>query len=477
MKKQTENRKPSSLSVFGLSAQVSRRDFIRTTALACAAVPLLTSTSCRSARRRVISANEKLHHACIGTGGMGLVDLKNFLLHPRIQVAALCDVDAERLHAAAKLAPGARLYSDWRELLESEGDRIDSVNVSVPDHMHFPIAYYALRKGKHVYCQKPMCHDVAEVRALTKLSVRQGQVTQLGTQLASGLANRTAVAWIKEGRIGKIQRAILCSNRPGIEKYRLAGPRPVEATPPPASLNWNLWLGNAPVRPFAPDVYHPERWRAWQDFGTGWSGDIGSHIFDPVWKGLGLKPATDVVAEVQTSWKNSPTRRSDTWPQANHITWTFPGNALTSGETLTVEWFDGEFYPPEDIRRFYSDDLSEYPRESSMLIGTQGAIIIPNGPSPELLPEEKFGHIDRPELPPRDHYKHFVDACLGGEPTESDFAQTGPMTEAILLGTVAIRCPGKKLQWDHARMRVTNHHEANRHLKREYRDGWHVTGF
>src|SRR5213079_2275087 len=193
-------------------------------------------------------------------------------------------------------ARGARVYSDWRELLEKEGDKIDSVNVAVPDHMHFAIAYNGIQKGKHVYCQKPLCHDVAEVRTLTQAAMKQGVVTQLGTQMASSAHERTAVRWLREGRIGKVTHAYLCSNRPGaVEDYRLKGPRPRTGDPYPASLKWDLWLGTAPVRPYAPGIYHPTKWRAWQDFGTGWSGDIGSHIFDAVWKGLGLQPARTVA--------------------------------------------------------------------------------------------------------------------------------------------------------------------------------------
>ena len=226
-----------------------------------------------------------------------------------------------------------------------------------------------------------------------------------------------------------------------------------------------------------PDIYHPVKWRAWQDFGTGWSGDIGCHIFDPVWKGLGLKPPLSISAEVQESWKNSPERRGDTWPQGDHITWAFPGNDLIAGHELALEWFDGEYYPPEHIRKLYTAELKDYPPESSMLIGTEGSLLIPHGYPPQLLPEEKFKDVKRPQLPPRNHYHHFVDACLGGENTESHFAQTGPMTEAILLGTVAIRLPGQPLNWESSRFKITNRPEANALLQRNYREGWHLAGF
>jgi predicted dehydrogenase len=409
---------------------------------------------------------------------MGEVDMHNFLDHKRLQVVALCDVDANTLDKATKIVPGARLYADWRELLRSEGDRIDSVNVAVPDHTHFSAAYSAIQKGKNVYCQKPMCHDIAEVRALTQAAVKKGVITQLGTQVASTIYDRTAVQWLREGRIGKVTHAYLCSNRPGaIETYRLKGPRPAVGQPPPKSLSWDFWIGSAPVRPYAPDIYAPAKWRAWQDFGTGWSGDIGCHIFDPVWKGLGLRPALTAWAEVQESWKDSPARRSDNWPQGDHIIWTFPGNERIGGDELILEWSDGEYFPPEHIRKLYSEDLKEYPSESSMLIGTEGSLLIPHGAPPQLLPESKFSGVKPPKLPSRSHWHHFVDACLGGEKTESHFAQTGPMTEAILLGTVAIRVPGQKLEWDSARLTVTNHPDANHYLQRRYREGWHVARF
>src|SRR5678816_44486 len=266
--------------------EYNRRIFLRVAGTAGVGAPLLFN----NLQSLSAAPNGKLAHACIGVGGMGWGDLQNYLKHTKTQVVALCDVDANTLANAAKAAPDARHYSDWRELLEKEGDKIDSVNVSVPDHMHFPIAYTAIQKGKHVYCQKPMCHDVAEVRALTEASIQKKVVTQLGTQMASGQHDRTTVQWLREGRIGKVTHAYLCSNRPGaVADYRLPGPRPAQNQPAPKELAWDLWLGTAPERSYAPSIYHPTKWRAWQDFGTGWSGDIGCHIFDAVWKGLKMQ--------------------------------------------------------------------------------------------------------------------------------------------------------------------------------------------
>jgi predicted dehydrogenase len=467
------NQRPSAGTPTRQEAYWSRRRFLQAAALAGAAGPFFLSRS-----QAGVSANGKLNHACIGVGGMGWNDLHSILSHKQVQIVALCDVDANTLARAAKEVPGARLYSDWRELLAKEENQVDSVNAAVPDHTHFSIAYSAVGKGKHVYCQKPLCHDVLEVRALTELAANKGVVTQLGTQFASSIHERTAVQWLKEGRIGQVQHAYLCSNRPGaVENYRLKGPRPATGQECPKHLDWELWLGSAPVRPYAPDIYHPTKWRAWQDFGTGWSGDIGCHIFSGVWKGLGLEAPLTVRAEVQESWQNSPERRADTWPQGDHITWTFPANDKTQGNALPVEWADGEFYPPAEVRRRYSEDLKEYPAESAMVLGTEGALLLALDVPPQLLPEEKFKDLKRPKLPPRDHYHHFVDACLGGEKTESHFALTGPMAEAVLLGTVAIRLPGQVLHWDPRALSIKNHPEADHLLRRTYRDGWHVGQF
>ncbi len=449
----------------------SRRRFLQLAAVTAVSAPFILK--CKSEKK---TPGSRLNHACIGVGGMGWGDLHKFLEDPNVQIVAICDVDAEYLKKASEAVPGARTYSDWRELLAKECDKIDSVNVTVPDHMHFPIAYSAIMAGKHVYCQKPMCHDVAEVRLLTEAAVKKDVVTQLGTQFAARPGDQAAVQILKDGTLGKIKHAYLCSNRPGaVESYRLVGPRPATGQPAPASLNWDLWLGTAPVRDYAPEIYHPMKWRAWQDFGTGWSGDIGCHIFDAVWKGLGMKPALSVISEVQKSWKESPERRADTWPQGDHIRWIFPGNERTESETIEFEWFDGEFYPPQEIRNLYKGQ--EYPAESAMVVGTEGSMLLPHQEMPILYPGDKFASFKIPSFEAGNHYHEFVVACIGGPKTTSHFVQTGPMTEAILLGTIANRVPDKLLEWNHDKMEFTNSPEANKLLRRSYRDGWNIAEF
>lgn len=448
---------------------IPRRVFLRNAA-AGLAVPMIVPGISRA---QTPEKNGKLQHACIGVGGMGKVDLSNFLSHAGTEVVALCDVDARHLEAARQMAPNARIYRDWRELVTAEGAKIDSINIAVPDHMHAAIALTAMRAGKHVYCQKPMCHDVAEVRALTEAANQTGLVTQLGTQHASGTGDMMAVDYLRRGVIGKIKHVYLCSNRPGAENYRLEGPRPPAETPP-EHLDWDKWIGTAPMREYTGRVYHPALWRSWQDFGTGWSGDIGCHIFDAAWRALKLTAPKSVISKVQESWKNSPARRNDTWPQGDHIIWVFPGNEMTVGDELTVEWFDGEFFPPEEIRKIHQGE--NYPGESAMFIGTEGALLLPHTSGPLLYPREKFRDVERAKIVGRNHYHHFADACLGKTKTESHFGQTGPMTEAILLGTIANRVPDTLLEWDSAGMKFPKHPEADKFLRRTYRDGWSVKG-
>lgn len=456
-----------------MGTNMNRRHFLSVTA--ATAVGTLAGYATGQQPRR-ISPNGKVAHACVGVGGMGYHDLTNYKSHARTEIVAICDVDKNHLNRAAELVPDARRYTDWREMLAKEGDRIDSVSVAVPDHMHALIALSAMQAGKHVYCQKPLCHDVAECRALLEAARRTGVVTQLGTQHASGAGDRIGVHWLREGVIGAVKRVILCSNRPGaIDDYRLLGPRPAKGESAPEHLAWDLWLGTAPEREYAPKIYHPAKWRAWQDFGTGWSGDIGCHIFDAVWKGmnLGATAPLTVKAEVQASWKGDRARRADVWPQSDHITWTFPGCKASDGKPYTMEWFDGLIFPPEDVQAMAREaGFNEYPAESAMVIGTEGAMLLPHTSGPVLLPKSKFGGHPKPKMPPRNHYHHFLDAVLGVEMCESHFQQTGPMAETILLGTVAIRVPDTELAWDARQLRITNSEAADRLLRRTYRKGW-----
>jgi predicted dehydrogenase len=427
---------------------------------------------------RAANLNGRVQHACIGVGGMmGLNDFQNFKQHSRTDIVAICDVDAANLERALKEVPNARPYRDWREMLAKEGGRIDSINATVPDHMHAAVCYSAMKAGKHVYCQKPMCHDVTEVRALTNLAAEKKLKSQLGNQHSSGTGDRMAVEYLKAGVIGKIKHIYLCSNRISGMAYRLEQPKPAEA-PVPDGLNWDLWLGTAPARPYAPEVYHPSKWRSWLDFGTGWSGDIGCHILGAPWKALGLKAPVSIQARVNKGWLDSPEIRAQLWPRANHITWVLPGNEFTlGGQPLTVEWFDGvepDFHIPEEVRKLYPGE--RFPEEAALFIGENGALLLPHTSGPQLLPREKFAALPRPQVKGENHYHNFLNSILDNTPCESPFDISGPMSEAVILGTVAARTPGIKLEWDSQAMKITNSPSADSLLRRSYRDGWKIEG-
>ncbi len=419
------------------------------------------------------SPNSKIHHAAIGVGGKGWSDLMAFASHPEVVIAALCDVDTVRVQRAAARFPQARCYQDWRELLAEEGDKIDAVSVSTPDHMHAPISMSAINDGKHVFAQKPMTHDVYEARRVAEAAAKAQLATQMGIQVNSSIAYRTAVKMIRDGAIGKVKQVYAWSNKPS-GKYRPTGPRPAGEDPVPATLDWDAWLGASPVRPYKDGVYHPSWWRGWQDFGVGWLGDMGCHIIDTPFQALKLTSPLRIRAEVEPAWWNTRARRGETWPTWQILHYTFAGNDLTADKTLEFTWSDGGKFPPDELRE--QIDNQPYPSQGSLLLGENGSLLLPHVADPQLFPKAQFKAYPLPELVPRNHYHHWIDACLGKATTAAGVEYAGPMSERVLLGTVALRGAGKELAWNAAQMEVTNLPEANQYLRRTYRDGWAVEG-
>jgi len=462
-----------------MNGRTSRRQFLKST-VAAAGVSLLGPPVLRAQ-----SPNGRLQLAAVAVGGMGWTTLSSIAAHPNVDVVALCDVDENNLNKAAKTFPKARKYFDWREMLAKEEKAIEAVSVATPDHMHAPIAMTAMHMGKHVYCQKPMTHDVFEARQMMLTARKAGLVTQLGNQFSSGIGDRMTVQMIREGTIGKVKEAYGWSNRHGVAQYRLRGPRPAKEDPAPPGLKWDLWLGTAPVRPYANtvmvegkelSVYHPTRWRAWQDFGTGWGGDIGCHIFSAVFLALGLTAPTSISAQVEPEWAADPARRGDLWPTWQIITYEFPGTDRTAGKTAKITWLDGEKWPSEEVHALFEN--CKWPEECAIFIGEKGNLLMPHTSGPQFFPAQKYKGVKRPKLPAIDHYQSWAEACLSRQPKQpiSNFDVAGPLSEAVLLGTVAARCPGQTLQWDSANLTFANSDQANQLLRRRYRDGWTVAG-
>jgi len=439
--------------------RITRRRFMKQVAGAGLALPLIAPRLGFAE-----SPNGKLQHAAVGAGGRGRADLNEIVKSGKVDVVALCDVDENTLNEAGQAFPGARKYRDWREMLAKEEKNIDSVSVGTPDHMHAPVAMSALRLGKHVFCEKPLTHEVYEARQVTEAARKAGVVTQMGIQIHSHVVYRTAVRLIQDGAIGKVKEwHSWCSAHGSAEDLA----RPEGEDPVPAHLDWDLWIGVAPFRPFKEDIYHPNRWRAWQDFGCGALGDFGCHIFDPVFTALEIGPPLSVRAEEMAMGK-------EVWPVSQVVHYEFPGTSMTSGKIIEGTWRDGGKQPSPEVAGLPKD--FELPKSGSLIIGEEGVLLLPHYDKPRLLPEEKFANYAHPEVDDVNHYAAWVNACLSGGKAPANFDYSGPLAEAVLLGNVAARMSGKALMWDAANLKVTNVPEANDLLRRAYREGWDVAG-
>lgn len=410
------------------------------------------------------SPNGKLRTAHIGVGGMGGSDLRSVSSHKMVEVAALCDVDAKNLERAAKKHAGARTFRDYREMLSKLGDSIDAVVVSTPDHTHAPAAMTAMNMNKPVYCQKPLTHEVFEARQMRRVAEKKKLVTQMGIQCHSGLPYRMATEYIQRGTIGTVSKVYAWSHKNwGYDGGPIRGEDPV-----PKNLNWDLWIGSAAMRPYKNKVYHPGQWRKLIDFGTGTLGDMGVHIFDTPFRALAL---------TFPNWVKTTCRKPTGigHPEKNIVEYEFPGTKYTT-DRLRWTWFDGKNYPPPPNDDLKMPDGRKLPKQGALFVGEKGRMLLPHVGGPQFLPREAFRDIERSRPGGVNHYHSWVDACMGKGTTSANFTYAGKLTEALLLGVVANRFPGRKLLWDADAMKVTNIPEANALLKREYRDGYAVEG-
>jgi predicted dehydrogenase len=404
---------------------------------------------------RAVPPSEKLNIACVGIGGQGASDIQSVSSE---NIVALCDVDwGPHTAKTFERFPNARKYKDFRKMLDAEDKNIDAVTVATPDNIHAVAAMAALKRDKHVYCEKPLCHDIYEVRQLTEEARKRGLMTQMGTQLHATGEMKTFVEWVRAGVIGKIHRVDLWSG-----KNWGGGERPTDTPPVPETLDWDLWLGPAPYRPYHPK-YLPGEWRRWWDFGTGTLGDMGCHIIDPAWWVLELQYPTSVEAQPGPFNK-------ETYPQRTIVTWEFP--ARGDKPAATVTWRDGSNEPP---RPKELEAERKLPDQGGLYYGDKGTILLPHGGNPRLIPESRMKGFKAPEKSlPRDvdHYHDWIRACKGGPKPMSNFDYAGPLTETILLGNIAARAGGQKLAWDGPGMQVKNLPEVNQFLRRKYREGW-----
>ncbi len=416
--------------------------------------------------------SDKLNVACVGLGGKGFSDSAAMSGE---NVIALCDVDKKRASQkhgregdrrnAFDNFPKAKFYTDFRKMLENEKD-IEAITVSTPDHTHAVIAMMAIKMGKHVFVQKPLTHTVYEARALAKAARKAGVVTQMGNQGHAREGGKLVCEWIWDGAIGDVREAHCWTNRP-IWPQGIDAPKEIPSVPP--TLDWDLWLGPAKWRPYHP-AYLPFSWRGWWDFGTGAVGDMGAHIMDHAYWALKLKYPTSVQGSSTPYTKDSP-------PLAEIVRYEFPARGSMPPVKLT--WSDGGLLPPRPV------DIEPGRRIGDsgggvLFIGDRGTIMCSvYGDNPRIIPESKMQEYKRPEKTiPRSEgiHQEWIEACKKGDPklASTNFDYSGPLTETMMLGNVAVQMQDKhaKLLYAGEKGEFTNIPEANDLLHMEYREGW-----
>lgn len=448
---------------------MSRRQFLRNTGASVALLEFVPYGLAHEAGR--IAPNDKVNVAGIGVGSQGGGDI-GAMANEGHSVVALCDVDD---HYAAKTFakfPDARKFKDFRIMLDQMDKGIDAVVIGTPDHTHAVIAMEAMRRGKHVYCEKPLAHNIREVRALMAAARQHKVVTQLGNQGHSSSSIRQLCEWVWAGAIGPVHtvhagcdafKKVYCQI-PNLEK--LAGHYDV-----PEGLDYDLWIGPVPFRPYTP-FWVPWNWRGWLPFGTGVIGDWFCHVMDPSFWALQLDAPSTVLAEV-TDY--DPVKQGLTYPPATKITFEFP--ATKERGPVRVVWHDGNNQIPRPAG-FSVDD--KVPGTGAILFGEKGMIVHGSHGAggcyltPERLMDQYSGKNAPSEKIPRikNHAWDWLEAIRNGRQAGSNFDYGGRLTQTALLGAIAIRFPGETLKWDDQKMRFTNHEAANALVAPPYRQGW-----
>ncbi len=407
--------------------------------------------------------SEKLNIAGIGVGGQGGGVLRDMTSE---NIVALCDVDANYAAHTFKAHPKAQVFTDYRVLFDKRKD-IEAVVIATPDHMHAPITLAALRAGKHVYVEKPMAHTIEEARVMTRVAKETRLVTQMGNNGHAGEGLRLTREFIQAGAIGPVREVHCWSDRPG-KFWTQDLDRPENTPPVPKGLDWDLWLGAAPARPYHP-VYCPRAWRGWFDFGTGAMGDMAVHNMDPAFYAL------DLDAPVRVEAQTSQPLKKESYPAWQIITYHFA--AKGDRPAVKIVWYDGGKMPPRPEGMEADRQLGD---NGIYFVGDKGVILCGGwAGAPRLLPESRMQSYERPpKTIPRSalgHRGEWVQACKDRRPEDSKagFAYSGPYVEALLVGNLAVRL-GKPIEWDFAAMKATNAPEADPLIRKTYRNGFGI---
>lgn len=416
------------------------------------------------------SANNKLNIAGIGIGGMGFGNLS--AVADTENIVALCDVDWEYAARVFDAYPNAKRFKDYRKMLDEMDKQIDAVIIATPDHTHAVIAMECMRRGKHIYLQKPMTRTIYEARMLTEAAKKYKVITQMGHQGHSGEGVRQICEWIWDGAIGQVREVHAWTNRPIWPTGML---RPSDQPPVPEKLDWDLWVGPAPMRPYHP-IYHPSNWRAWVDFGTGALGDMGCHVLDPVFWALKLKYPISAEGCYATNYEafNKPIGLEETFPVGSIIHLEYP--AREGMPSVVIHWYDGGLLPPRPAELEPGRRMGDV-YGGVIFVGDKGKLMCGcYGLRPELLPMSRMREYQKPAptLPriKTTHEMNWVEACKGLTEPTAPFEYSGPLTEMVLMGNLCLFKPGEKILWDGENMKCTNIPELNVYVNPPYREGW-----
>ena len=441
--------------------KISRREFLHGAAGAVAAFTVVPRHVLGGVG--VTAPSDKLNIAIIGIGGRGGASVSGC---GGENIVALCDADTKRAGGAFEKHPGAKRYQDFRQMLDEMDNRIDAVAVCTPDHTHAVACMDAIRRGKHVYCEKPLAHSIYEIRELMKAARKHKVVTQLGNQGHSSSSIRTFCEWIWDGAIGNVTEvhAACRANHCKIDQLSKRS----EIHEVPRELDWDLWLGPAKRRSYNP-MYHPGQWRGWMPFGSGTIGDWVCHVVDPVFWALDLGAPTTIQAEADGY---DPKGHADTFPAGSVITFQFPAKGKRGPVKLL--WHSGtrEIPRPDDL-----EPGRKVPRTGAIVIGDKGKIMHGShgAGGVRIFPEVKMKAYETPELTiprVRGHHQDWLNAIKNGGKPGSNFDYGGPLTELARLGIIAMQRLGEKLEWDSENMRFTNCNEANELINPPSRKGW-----
>lgn len=465
---------------------MDRREFVKHSSLAAGGFMIVPRYVLGG--KGYTAPSDRLNIAAVGIGGKGDSNIRAAVLwdektgETQENIVALCDVDDEVGKNSFKRFPKAKKYKDFRVMYEEMLDDIDAVIVSTPDNTHAIVAMPFMKAGKHVYVEKPLTHDVYEARMLTEAAKKYDVVTQMGNQGSSGDGIREIMEWIDLGIIGKVREVHCWTNRP---VWPQGVPKPTGKNQVPKTLDWDLWLGPAPMQDYQP-VFVPFSWRGWWDFGTGALGDMACHIIDPAFKALKLNYPTAVEASTVVRYPEMWTRKDfpEACPQASIIHFDFP--ARGDMPPVTLHWYDGGLTPrrPEELK---DDEPMGDGGNGVIFVGDDGKIMCDTyARNPRLLPSERMKYFKKPDPIIKrvtvNHQRNWIEAIKNGTECSSGFEYAGPFTETVLMGNLALRSlsiqedgqyTGKKrLMWDGENMKITNYAPANQFVKREYRKGW-----